>query len=135
MKETKTLLPRMRGRTVSWRLGAEKQFVNEPTITIAEMSVAGNDGSAGNEDVDPPDGVAFTLTVTVTDGENPAAVASEKVMAMFEATSDLGDWDGPHILVPSVTEITGGSGSTLRFRVTPDSTGNSDRAFMRVKVK
>ena len=54
MKETKTLLPRMRGRTVSWRLGVEKQFVNEPTITIAEMSVAGNDGSAGNEDVAPP---------------------------------------------------------------------------------
>lgn len=48
-------------------LGAEKLFVNEPTITIAEKSVAGNDGSAGNGDVAPPgDG----------DGGNPAAVAS-----------------------------------------------------------
>ena len=120
---------------VSWLLGAEKLFVNEPTITISEMSVAGNDGFAGNGDVAPPDGVAFTLTVTVTDGENPVAVASEKVRGMFEATSDLSDWDGPHRLVPGVTEITGGSGSTLRFRVVPDSTGNSDRAFLRVKVK
>ena len=55
--------------------------MNEPTITIAEMSVEGNDGSAGNGDVAPPNGAAFTLAVTL------------------------------------------------------DSTGNSDRAFLRVKVK
>ena len=60
-------------------MGAEKLFVNEPTITIAEMSVVGNDCFAGNGDVAPPDGVVFTLTVTVTDGGNPAAVASEEV--------------------------------------------------------
>ena len=95
------------------------------------MSVAGNDGPAGRSEIAP----YLEVAITVKDGENPAAVASEKVMAMVEATSDLGDWDGPHILVPSVTEITGGSGSTLRFRVVPDSTGNSDRAFLRVKVK
>ena len=32
---------------VSWLLGAEKLFVNEQTITIPEMSVAGN-GDARN---------------------------------------------------------------------------------------
>ena len=75
------------------------------------------------------------VAITVKDGEEPAAVASEKVRGMFEATSDLGDWDGDAKLTPGVTEITSGSGSTLRFRVTPDSTGNSERAFLRVKVK
>ena len=95
------------------------------------MSFAGNDGPAGRSEIAP----YLEVAITVKDGENPAAVASEKVRGMFEATSNLGDWDGPHRLVPGVTEITGGSGSTLRFRVVPDSTGNSDRAFLRVKVK
>jgi hypothetical protein len=100
------------------------------------MNIAGNDSSAGNGDVAPiGSGAAFTLAVTVTDGANPAAVASEKVRGMFEATSDLGDWDGDAKLTLGVEEITGGSGSTLRFRVTPDSTGTNDRAFLRVKVK
>ena len=98
---------------------------------MCSVSFVAENHAAGRSEIAP----YLEVAITVKDGENPVAVASEKVRGMFEATSDLGDWDGPHRLVPGVTGITGGSGSTLRFRVPPDSTGNSDRAFLRVKVK
>ena len=44
------------------------------------------------------------MSVSVMDGEKPepVKVAVEKVKAMFEATSNLGDWEGDAKLTPTV---------------------------------
>ena len=57
--------------------------------------------------------------------------AAEKVKAMFEATSDLGDWDGAAKLTPAVSVETG-DGATMRFKVTPGD-GTATRAFLRIR--
>ena len=69
--------------------------------------------------------------MTVKDGEDAVAVASEKVAAMFEATSALGDWDGEAKLTPTV-EALPGDGATLRFKVKPGD-GTSASAFLRIR--
>jgi len=71
--------------------------------------------------------------VTVKDGEDAVKCATEKVKEMFEATSDLGDWDGTAKLEPAVT-VVDGDGATMRFKVTPGD-GTAAKAFLRVKVK
>ena len=50
---------------------------------------------------------------------------------MFEATSDLGDWDGAAKLTPAVSVETG-DGATMRFKVTPGD-GTATRAFLRIR--
>lgn len=73
------------------------------------------------------------LSVFVMDGENPepVKVAVEKVKAMFEATSDLGDWSGEAKLTPTV-EVLEGEGNTMRFKVKPGD-GKSPNAFLRIR--
>ena len=87
------------------------------------------------------------MSVIVRDGEDAVKCAAEKVAAMFEATSDLGDWaDGGEAAVSSkppyqnslsvsvtVEEpVAGDSAETMRFKVTPgDSTAT--RAFLRIR--
>ena len=55
---------------------------------------------------------------------------TEKVAEMFEATSDLGDWNGVAKLTPLIS-VEDGEGATMRFKVTPcDGTA---RAFLRIQ--
>ena len=110
---------------VSYMLGATTLFENEPTITISDVEV----GKAEGESVD--DGASMTLSVTVKDGEDVVAVTTEKVAKMFEATSDIGDWDGDAKLTPMV-EILEGKDNTLRFKVKPGD-GKSPSAFLRIR--
>ena len=56
---------------------------------------------------------------------------AEKVAAMFESTSDLGDWDGAAKLTPAVEEL-GTVDGVMRFKVTPGD-GSSPRAFLRIR--
>ena len=49
---------------------------------------------------------------------------------MFEATSDLGDWNGA-ALTP-VVSVEDGEGATMRFKVTPGD-GTATRAFLRIR--
>ena len=74
-------------------LGAERLFENEPTLEIGELSI-GEGENAGT--------MAMTVAVVVKDGERVVAVDAEKVAAMFEATGDLGDWNGAAKLTPTV---------------------------------
>ena len=111
--------------TVSYLLGAERLFERAPTIEIGDVSVDEN----GAQET----GTAINVAVIVKDGEDAVKCATEKVAGMFEATSDLGDWDGVARLAPAVT-VEGSDGTTMRFKVTPDD-GSSDCAFLRVKVK
>lgn len=103
----------------AFMLGAERLLENEPTVEIGEVAVA-----AGNAR-------DMAITVTVKDGERAVAVDAAKVVAMFEATSDLGDWNGEAKLVPTVT-VEEGDGATMRFTVTPGD-GSSQRAFLRIR--
>lgn len=108
-------------------LGAERLFNNAPTVELGEVELVADDGgSAGTSPL------AVTLSVTVKDGSDPVAVASEKVKQMFEATSDLSNWYGTAKLTPTVTPITGGQGSVLKFKVKPGD-GTSVKAFLRIR--
>ncbi|MBP5543295.1 MAG: hypothetical protein ILM98_04420 [Kiritimatiellae bacterium] len=109
---------------VSWLLGAEALFENEPAITITGLSFddAGEATSSLN------------VTVEVKDGEDVVKVAAEKVASMFEATSDLRDWDGAAKLMPTVSGATRNADNTMTFTVTPGD-GTATSAFLRIKVK
>ena len=117
----------------AWLLGAERLFDKQPTIGLEEVSVGRSiedNDQGGSLGTGQP---TMTVSVVVRDGEEAVQCAAEKVRAMFEATSDLGDWDGTAKLAPAVT-VEGNDGATMRFKVTPGD-GASDRAFLRVKVK
>ena len=103
-------------------LGAERLFVNEPTVEIGEVSV-GDGESAGT--------TAIAIAVTVKDGERAVAVNVAKIKAMFEATGDLGDWNGAAKLTPEVM-VEEGDGATMRFKVTPGD-GTAPSAFLRIR--
>ncbi len=62
-------------------------------------------------------------------GETPVRGDADKVM--FEATSDLRDWDGAAKLTPTV-EVLEGDGTAMRFRVTPGD-GTAASAFLRIR--
>ena len=110
----------------AYLLGAERLFENAPKVEFGEMTV-GATGDCALGITHP----VITLSVVVTDGEEVVKCAAEKIAAMFEATSDLGDWNGDAKLTPMVI-VEEGDGETMRFRVTP-GVGTADRAFLRIR--
>ena len=121
-------------------LGAESLFENAPTIEMGEMAVATSATlqEGGGQGAGRPTEV--TVSVTVKDGDNAVVCAADKVKDMFEATADLGDWNGAAKLEPTVTVVegdgseAGDANSPMRFTVVPGD-GTATRAFLRVKVK
>ncbi|MBP5226061.1 MAG: leucine-rich repeat domain-containing protein [Kiritimatiellae bacterium] len=112
----------------AYLLGATELFDNEPTITITELKMGPASASRlASRGV----GNAMTVAVTVKDGDRPVLVDAAKVATLFEATSDLGDWDGAAKLMPSV-EVLEGDAVTMRFKVTLGD-GTVKRAFLRIK--
>ena len=107
-------------------LGAERLFENAPKVEFGEVGVA--DGESSALGITRP---TMTVSVTVKDGEEAVKCAAEKVKEMFEATSDLGDWDGEAKLTPAVS-VEAGEGATMRFKVTPGD-GAATRAFLRIR--
>ncbi|MBQ3289716.1 MAG: leucine-rich repeat protein [Kiritimatiellae bacterium] len=110
----------------AYLLGAERLFENEPKIEFGEVALL------RDEDVAQQDGMSVSVSVTVRDGETAVKCAAEKVAAMFEATSDLGDWDGAAKLTPAVTPEATGDAATMRFTVTPGD-GTAPQAFLRIR--
>ncbi len=114
----------------AYLLGAERLFANAPKVEIEEMAIGNGtswtSGTSGTENRG-----TMTITVAVKDGETAVAVDPEKVAAMFEATGDLGDWNGAAKLTPTVT-VEDGEGATMRFKVTPGD-GSAPRAFLRIR--
>ena len=103
----------------SFALGAEKVFENEPKVEVTSAKVSGSG--------------TMEIAVTVKDGEAAVAVSSEKVEKMFEATSDLTDWNSAETkLEPHVTDKTQGVAFPVTFEVTPGD-GTSDKAFLRIR--
>ena len=99
----------------AYLLGAERLFENEPMVEFGEVAV----------------GDGITVAVTVKDGEEAVKCAAEKVKNLFEATSDLGDWNGAAKLTPTV-ESKAGDGATMRFTVKPGD-GTAPKAFLRIR--
>jgi len=115
---------------VAYLLGAERLFANAPKVEIEEMAIGdGTSGTSGTSGMENRG--TMTITVAVKDGETAVAVDPEKVAAMFEATGDLGDWNGAAKLTPEVV-VEDGEGATLRFKVTPGD-GTAPRAFLRIR--
>jgi len=103
----------------SFALGAEKVFENEPKVEVSSAKMS--------------DSGTMEIAVTVKDGEAVVAISSEKVAEMFEATSDLADWNSAETkLEPHVTDKTQGVASPVMFEVTPGD-GTSDKAFLRIR--
>ena len=76
--------------------------------------------------------MVYGVSVTVKDGEEAVKCAAEKVAAMFEATSDLVDWNGAAKLSPTVTTSGTDASGKMTFVVTPGD-GAVNRAFLRIK--
>jgi uncharacterized repeat protein (TIGR02543 family) len=108
----------------SYLLGAESLLENEPTVEFSDVDVGGDSGDESEKG-------AITLSVTVKDGDDAVKVAEAKVAEMFEATSDIGDWDGEAKLTPEV-DVLEGNGNTMRFKVKPGD-GTATRAFLRIR--
>ena len=108
-------------------------FENAPKVQFGEIAV-GESGTQGTGGTDGT-GTAISVAVTVRDGEEAVKCAAEKVAAMFEATSDLGDWNGAAKMSPTVTveePVAGDSAETMRFKVTPGD-GTAPQAFLRIR--
>ena len=122
----------------AYLLGAERLFVNAPKIEFGAFEIHSQEvdipGQGGNA-------MQMSVSVIVKDGEDPVKCDAEKVAAMFEATSDLGDWAGggrvgsggyvDHALSVEVM-IKEGDGATMRFKVTPVG-GTAQKAFLRMR--
>ena len=111
----------------AYLLGAERLFENAPKVEFGEVSVADDEGGGALGITRP----TMTVMVTVKDGDEAVKCAAEKVKGMFEATSDLGDWNGAAKMLPSVT-VEDSEGATMRFKVTPGD-GTAMRAFLRIR--
>ena len=108
----------------AYLLGAERLFENEPTVEIAEVAI----GERSSGTLAP----TMTVAVTVKDGESAVAVNAAKVAAMFEATGDLGDWNGAAKLMPTVTTSGTDASGKMTFTVIPGD-GTAAKAFLRIR--
>ena len=121
-----------RHAAASYLLGTTSLLQNNPVITIDSMVVT-NGIPLPSRRGSPSDVVSLTLTVSVTDGGEPVEVTAAKVAALFEATTDLSDWESPATkLDPHAEAVTTGSATTVTIRVTPGD-GTAPRAFLRIR--
>ena len=100
-----------------------QRHISEPTVEIGELAIVDGE-SAGT--------TTMTVAVTVKDGASAVAVDAAKVAAMFEATGDLGDWNGAAKLTPTVTTSGTGASGKMTFVVTPGD-GTAAKAFLRIR--
>lgn len=108
----------------SYLLGAAELFDNEPKVGITEVAMPGQSSLATDN--------SMTVRVVVRDGERTVAVDPAKVAAMFEATSDLNDWDGAAKLTPAVEVLATDANGKMTFAVTPGD-GTAPSAFLRIR--
>ena len=101
---------------VSYLLGAEGLFEHAPAVKFETADIEAAS-------------CAMTVSITVKDGEDIRAVAKEKVEAMFEATSNLGDWNANKLTLDIDGHVK--EDSSMEFTVTP--VGDPPSAFLRIR--
>ena len=106
----------------AYLLGAERLFSNSPYVTFVEANTNGDGGNGVSE---------MVVGVAVRDGEETVRCSAEKMAALFEATSDLGDWSGAAKLIPLVT-VEDDVGDIARFTVVFGD-GTARKAFLRIR--
>ena len=109
---------------VSYLFGSTAVFKAEPKVEIESVAM--------KEPANSTQGQTINVEVIVKDGDNAVKVATEKVAAMFEATSDLGDWNGEAKLSPIVSVLGTDQNGKMSFAVKPGE-GKATRAFLRIK--
>ena len=109
---------------VSYLLGSTAVFKAEPKVEIESVAM--------KEPANSTQGQTINVEVIVKDGDNAVKVATEKVAAMFEATSDIGDWNGEAKLSPIVSVLGTDQNGKMSFAVKPGE-GKATRAFLRIK--
>ena len=109
---------------VSYLFGSTAVFKAEPKVEIESVAM--------KEPTSSIQGQAIKVEVVVKDGDNAVKVATDKVAAMFEATSDLGDWNGEAKLTPTVSVLGTDQNGKMSFAVKPGE-GKATRAFLRIK--
>ena len=108
----------------SWLLGAATLFENEPAIRLTGLEVGGGG----------KDGPSMRVTVEVKDGDGTVLVEPGRMAGMFEATGELGGWEGETALTPTADGATRNSDGTMSFDISPG--GNAPASvFLRVGVK
>jgi len=99
-----------------------KEPEGDPEFEIVDVAVERIDASARR---------IVVGVVAKIDG-NIVAVDPAKVAAMFEATSDLNDWDDAAKLTPAVEVLATDSDGKMTFAVTPGD-GTAPSAFLRLR--
>ena len=106
----------------SFAFGVAELFENKPEVEITSADVGSN--ASGEAEM--------VVSVTVKDGGVEKPVSAAKVKEMFEATSDLADWDDKK-LSPTVTVRTEGTVATpVEFTVKPGD-GKAPSAYLRLR--
>ena len=98
-----------------------KEPEGTPELEIVDVAVERIDASARR----------IVVGVVAKAGGNIVAVDPEKVAAMFEATSDLRDWDGAAKLTPEVEVLGTDANGKMTFAVTLGD-GTAPSAFLRI---
>ena len=111
---------------VSWLLGAERLFKNEPAIMLTKVNSAN-----GGENT----GATLQITVEVKDGEVVVPVTADKVAEMVEATSNLSDWTGAPTLALAVSDAILHGDGTLTFTVVSGAPEGGGGTFLRIRVE
>lgn len=114
-----------RWAAVSYLLGANKLFGNEPLLEIRECALV---------DATDGDGRDFVVAMQFFDGEEAREVSAESVADLFEVTDDVRDWEEHGGKPLSVTPKSSGMRSRHSFRIAP-SDANAPRAFLRVNTR
>jgi len=114
---------------VSYLLGAEALFANEPAILLTSFEAGGASASGAAREAA---GDGAVVRVRVTDGGECVPVDAEKVGRLIAVTGDLDDWSGEG-RVPATVASAGTDGDgTLVFRIEVDGEP-VERAFVGIR--
>jgi len=120
----------------AYLLGATELFDNEPTIEIVDVVMGRVESASASRQrlagSSRSSDATMTVSVVVKDGGRAVTVDPAKVAAMFEATSDLRDWDGAAKLTPEVEVLGTDANGKMTFAVTPGD-GTATSAFLRIR--
>ena len=107
----------------SFAFGVESLFENDPEVKITSASVGSNESGEAE----------MTVAVTVKDGTQDKPVSSANVAEMFEASTEVADWETPEKqLEPHVTDRTEDVATPVEFTVVPGD-GKAPKAFLRIR--